>query len=171
MAVSANRLELLQIADAVAREKSIDKQIVISRDGGGDPEGREVALRPRQRNQGRDRSQDRRDAAASLAPGRREGRERGDRDHARRSADPQSGGADGRLDRRAAAADRFRAHRRASRQAGHLPEGARRRAREAVRRIQGPHRRDRARHGQARRIRQRGRRSRPRRSASCGATS
>jgi len=30
MVVSANRLELLQIADAVAREKSIDKQIVIA---------------------------------------------------------------------------------------------------------------------------------------------
>ncbi|WP_350335819.1 transcription termination factor NusA [Coralliovum pocilloporae] len=30
MAISANRLELLQIADAVAREKSIDRQIVIS---------------------------------------------------------------------------------------------------------------------------------------------
>ena len=30
MAVSANRLELLQIADAVAREKLIDKDIVIS---------------------------------------------------------------------------------------------------------------------------------------------
>src|SRR6202008_4248108 len=29
MAVSANRLELLQIADAVAREKSIDRRIVI----------------------------------------------------------------------------------------------------------------------------------------------
>jgi N utilization substance protein A len=29
MVVSANRLELLQIADAVAREKSIDRQIVI----------------------------------------------------------------------------------------------------------------------------------------------
>src|ERR1700744_5016198 len=29
MAVSANRLELLQIADAVAREKSIDRAIVI----------------------------------------------------------------------------------------------------------------------------------------------
>ena len=28
--ISANRLELLQIADAVAREKSIDKNIVIS---------------------------------------------------------------------------------------------------------------------------------------------
>ena len=30
MAVSANRLELLQIADAVAREKSIDRMIVIA---------------------------------------------------------------------------------------------------------------------------------------------
>ena len=30
MAVSANRLELLQIADAVAREKLIDRQIVLS---------------------------------------------------------------------------------------------------------------------------------------------
>ena len=30
MAVSANKLELLQIADAVAREKSIDRSIVIS---------------------------------------------------------------------------------------------------------------------------------------------
>ncbi|HMQ57617.1 MAG TPA: transcription termination factor NusA, partial [Rhizobiaceae bacterium] len=30
MAVSANRLELMQIADAVAREKSIDKEIVIA---------------------------------------------------------------------------------------------------------------------------------------------
>jgi N utilization substance protein A len=30
MAVSANRLELLQIADAVAREKVIDRQIVLS---------------------------------------------------------------------------------------------------------------------------------------------
>ena len=28
-AVSANRLELLQIADAVAREKSIDKAVVL----------------------------------------------------------------------------------------------------------------------------------------------
>jgi N utilization substance protein A len=30
MAISANRLELLQIADAVAREKSIDRMIVIA---------------------------------------------------------------------------------------------------------------------------------------------
>ena len=30
MAISANRLELLQIADAVARDKSIDRGIVIA---------------------------------------------------------------------------------------------------------------------------------------------
>ena len=30
MAVSANRLELLQIADAVAREKAIDRTIVVT---------------------------------------------------------------------------------------------------------------------------------------------
>src|SRR3954466_2569782 len=30
MAVSANRLELLQIADAVAREKAIDRMIVVA---------------------------------------------------------------------------------------------------------------------------------------------
>ena len=30
MAVSANRLELLQIADAVARDKSIDKSVVLT---------------------------------------------------------------------------------------------------------------------------------------------
>ena len=29
-AISANRLELLQIADAVARDKSIDKQVVLA---------------------------------------------------------------------------------------------------------------------------------------------
>ena len=29
-AISANRLELLQIADAVAREKSIDKTVVLA---------------------------------------------------------------------------------------------------------------------------------------------
>ena len=38
-AVSANKLELLQIADAVAREKSIDRGIVIARDGRRDRQG------------------------------------------------------------------------------------------------------------------------------------
>ncbi len=50
MAVSANRLELLQIADAVAREKSIEREIVIGRDGGGDPARRPLALRRRERD-------------------------------------------------------------------------------------------------------------------------
>ena len=36
MAVSANRLELLQIADAVAREKSIDREIVLVHEAGMD---------------------------------------------------------------------------------------------------------------------------------------
>ena len=39
--ISANRLELLQIADAVAREKTIDRKIVIAGDGRRDPEGRQ----------------------------------------------------------------------------------------------------------------------------------
>ena len=47
-AVSANRLELLQIADAVAREKSIDKRVVLAGDGRGDPAGRQArATAPR----------------------------------------------------------------------------------------------------------------------------
>jgi len=46
MAVSANRLELLQIADAVAREKSIDRQIVLDLDGGRHPESGALPLRP-----------------------------------------------------------------------------------------------------------------------------
>ena len=48
--VSANRLELLQIADAVAREKSIDKSVVLACDGGGDPAGRQGALWRGERN-------------------------------------------------------------------------------------------------------------------------
>ena len=65
--ISANRLELLQIADAVAREKSIDRKIVIAGDGGRDPEGGQVALRQRERHPLRDRSEDRRDQARARA--------------------------------------------------------------------------------------------------------
>ncbi len=64
-----------------------------------------------------------------------------------------------------AAADRFRPHRRADRQAGDRAEGARSRAQAPVRGVQGPHGRDHQRPRQARRIRQRHGRSRPRRSA------
>ena len=63
MAVSANRLELLQIADAVAREKSIDRRIVIAAMEDAIAEGRALALRQRDRGPCRDRSEDRRAAA------------------------------------------------------------------------------------------------------------
>ena len=45
MAISANRLELLQIADAVAREKSIDRAIVIESMQEAIAEGGALALR------------------------------------------------------------------------------------------------------------------------------
>ena len=60
---------------------------------------------------------------------------------------------------------RARPHRRADRQAGHLPEGARGRAREYLRRVQPADRRSRQRHGQALRERRHHRRARPRRGA------
>ena len=133
------------------------------RHGGRDPEGGEIPLWQRERDQGRGRSQDRRDQARAAARSGR-GRDHGsDPDLARGGAAPQSGGASRRLHRRAPAPARFRPRRGAERQASDRAEGARGRARAPIRRIQGPRRRDRQRHRQARRIRQRDRRSRPRR--------
>ena len=63
MAVSANRLELLQIADAVAREKSIDRDHRDHGDGGCDRQGGALALRRGDRRPRRDQCQDRRAAA------------------------------------------------------------------------------------------------------------
>ncbi len=86
--VSANRLELLQIADAVAREKSIEREIVI----GAMEEAIQRAARSRyglrERDPRRDRPQDRRDQSRAPAAGRREGRERldADLDHGSASA-------------------------------------------------------------------------------------
>ena len=45
MAVSANKLELLQIADAVAREKTIDRRIVIAAMEDAIQKAAQVALR------------------------------------------------------------------------------------------------------------------------------
>ena len=163
MAVSANRLELLQIADAVAREKSIDRGDRHRRHGGRDRQGGALALRRRDRSARRDQSQDRR--AAAVAPHAR-GRQVenpstqiGLDDAKQRNPAAQVG--DTIAD--AAAAARIWPHRRAIGQAGDRAEGARGRARPAVSGIQGPHRRHRQRHRQARRIRQRRGRSRPRR--------
>ena len=162
-AVSANKAELIAIADAVAREKLIDRMIVI--------EAMEDAIQ----RAARARYGAENDIRAKLDPTSGDLRlwrvvevveevedyfkqvePRGFPEAAARR--PAR-----RLHRRSAAADRVRPHRRPGRQAGHLPEGPRCRARASVRGVQGPHRRDHHRRRQAGRVRPRRRRPRPRR--------
>ena len=169
---AASAMELLQVADAVAREKSIDRDEVLEameqaiQKAGRSKYGHEHDIRAD------DRPQDRRDRADAATAGRRDGRERGDADAAGQGAPSARAGPEGRrFHHRHAAADRFRPHRRPDRQAGDRAEGARSRAQAPVRGVQGPHRRDHQRPGQARRVRQRHGRSRPRRGACCAATS
>ncbi len=52
------RLELLQVADTVARDKGIDRDEVLAGDGAGDPEGRPLQIRPGIRHPRRDRPQE-----------------------------------------------------------------------------------------------------------------
>ncbi len=61
MAVSANRLELLQIADAVARDKSIDRSIVLASMEDAMAKGRAFALRAGDGNPRRNQSAHRRE--------------------------------------------------------------------------------------------------------------
>ena len=133
------------------------------RHGGRHRQGGALALRRGNRRARRDRAEDRRSAAHPPHAGGRGGREPVQPDHARRRAQAPSGGASRRHHRRSAAAAGIRPHRRAVGQAGDRAESARGRARPAICRVQGSHRRHRQRHRQARRIRQRGGRSRPRR--------
>ena len=163
MAVSANRLELLQIADAVAREKVIDKQIVLdamadaiakaarSRYGAetdihAEINGKTGELRLSRHLLVVDDAALENDSREIAAVG---------------SAQAQPGRPGRRRHFGDLAAVRFRPHRGAIGQAGHRPESARRRARPAIPGIQGSHRRSGQRRRQARRIRQRDRRSRP----------
>ncbi len=75
--VSANKLELLQIADAVAREKSIDRGDRDRGDGRRHRQGGARPLRQRDRRSRRDRRQEGRAAAvAPHAGGRRRSRTR-----------------------------------------------------------------------------------------------
>ena len=129
---AANKAELLAIADAVAREKLIDRGIVI--------EAMEDAIQ----RAARARYGAENDIRAKLDP------VTGDlrlwrvvevveevEDHFKqvdlKGAQKLAGGRRGRrLHRRSAAADRVRPDRRPGRQAGHLPEGPRRRARAPV---------------------------------------
>ena len=75
MAVSANRLELLQIADAVAREKAIDRGIVIAAMEDAIAKAARSRYGSETEVQRRDQPEDRRAAAVAPHAGRRAGRE------------------------------------------------------------------------------------------------
>ena len=130
--VSANRLELLQIADAVAREKGIDKRVVLQ------------AMEDAIQRAARSRYGAENDIRAEIDPKTGEIRlnrllivvEKVENEATQISLDEarhkNPAATRRRLHRRAAAAHRFRPHRRSERQAGHRPEGARCRARAPV---------------------------------------
>ena len=148
------------------RAREVDRPLDRARlDGRRDAEGGALALRSGDRGARRDQPEDRRDPLLAPAAGRRRDRERRHADHARRRAEEEPLGADRRLDRRIAAAVRLRPHPRPGLQAGAGAEDPRGRARQAIRSVQGPHRRDHQRPGQAGRIRQCRRRPRRRRAA------
>ncbi len=134
MAVSANRLELLQIADAVAREKSIDRMVVIeamqdamekaAKGRYGAETEIKVEINPRL---GRDR------ACGACSKSSTSVEEQRPPDRRSKYAQARIAGSQARrLPHRAAAAHRFRPHRRPVGQAGHRAEGARCRARPHV---------------------------------------
>ena len=130
--VSANRLELLQIADAVAREKSIDKSVVLQ------------AMEEAIQQAAKARYGAENEIRAEIDPRSGETRlnrlllvvEKVENDATEISlAEAQRrnpAATRRRPDRRAAAAHRVRPHRRAERQAGDRAEGARCRARAHV---------------------------------------
>ena len=132
MAVSANRLELLQIVDAVAREKSIDRTIVLA------------SMEDAMQKAARSRYGQETEVRAEINP--KTGEIRFSRlllvvDEVEneatqmtldRSAEEEPFGSDRRLDRRIAAAVRLRAHSRPGVQAGAGAEDPRGRARQAI---------------------------------------
>ncbi|MCR6656580.1 MAG: hypothetical protein NVV63_12395 [Opitutus sp.] len=132
MAVSANRLELLQIADAVAREKSIDRMVVIE------------AMQDAMEKAAKGRYGAETEIKVEINPRSGETRmwrlleiveevEEPSRQIDLKQRAGQVGRSQGRrFPDRAAAADGIRPHRRAVRQAGHRAEGARCRARAHV---------------------------------------
>ena len=134
MAVSANRLELLQIADAVAREK-VDRPADRPRRDGGRHRRRPPAraTAPRPTSAPRSTPRPARCACQRLLAGGRAGREpRRPRSRSTTRTRRNPAAQVGDFIAEHAAADRFRPHRRAVRQAGHRAEGARGRARPPV---------------------------------------
>ena len=132
MAVSANRLELLQIADAVAREKSIDKQIVIDawRTRSRRRRARATARRPT--SAPRSTRRPARCSCSRLLQVVDEVENDATQIATRRRAKRNPAAQVGDFIAETAAAVRFRPHRRAVGQAGHRAEGARGRARPPV---------------------------------------
>jgi transcription termination/antitermination protein NusA len=149
-AIAANRTELLQIADAVARDKSIDKSVVLH------------AMEEAMQRAAKARYGSENEIRVEIDPKTGETHvsrylhvvELVDNDKIEisledaRARNPAAQVGD--IIAETLAAGRFLAHRRPGRQAGDRAEGARRRARAPIRRIQGSHRRNR--HGIVKRV-------------------
>src|SRR5262249_52276802 len=137
MAVSANRLELLQIADAVAREKAIDRNIVIA--------AMEDAIQKAARSRYGSETEVRAEINPKTGGMRPWGRvvvggrvkNGGAEDGARRGKKPHPRRSGRRLHRRGPAAARIWPHRGPIGEASDRAEGARGRARPAVSGVQG----------------------------------
>ncbi len=146
--------ELYNVIDALSREKGIDPQIVVS--------AVEDAIVVATRKYYKTQETPARGAGPRERPDSRVCRQ-ADRGHAGRGARSQRPDdhrrgpqvqSRCRSRRRVAAGEAYRrpgAHRRATGQAGHLPEGARSRARHGLQRVHRPRGRDRQRHAEARR--------------------
>ena len=166
MDTAISRPELLLVADAVAREKSIDREEVLEameqaiQKAGRAKYGHEKDIRATIDRKTGDVRLSRWTEAVETVENEETQIPRPHRAQvpARTSRSASSSG-------RPAAADRFRPHRGADRQAGDRAARARIRAQEAVRRVQGPRRRDHQRRGQAHRVRQPDGRARPGRGA------
>ena len=162
---------LLQQIDAIAKEKGVEPEIIIS----AVQDALEAAARKRYKTEALRARFNQETGQLELYRGQ-EDRRRGDRPSTQISLERGAAAlrrrSRSRHGDRVPAADRGpRPHRRADRQAGDLPEGPRGRARERLRRVQPARRRSRQRHGQALRERRHHRRARARRSRSCRARS
>ena len=156
---------LLQQIDAIAKEKGVEPEIIIS----AVQDALEAAARKRYKSEALRARFNPETGQLELYAVKKiveEVTDALDADLARRGAAALRRRSGSRHGDRVPAPDRGpRPHRRADRQAGHLPEGARGGARERLRRVQPAHRRGRQRHGQALRERRHHRRARPRRGA------
>ena len=160
---------LLQQIDAIAKEKGVEPEIIIS----AVQDALEAAARKRYKSEelrARFNPETGQLRALRRQADRRRSHRPGDADLADRSAAAVRRRSGSRHGDRVPAPDRGpRPHRRADRQAGDLPEGPRGRARERLRRVQPARRRSRQRHGEALRERRHHHRARAASRRSCRA--